>query len=70
MESVNILAAIDEADNASAIGLSNDFVVTRDPTSDGPNAFGLTEIESIDLNDVQRDERLSRCISSPFYALP
>ena len=69
MESVNILAAIDEADNASLIVPSNDFVVTQDPTSDGPDAFGLIEIESIDLNDVQRDKLLSRCINSPFHAL-
>jgi hypothetical protein len=74
VDSVNILATIDRDDdeypNAPAIGLSNDFVVTQNPTSDGLNAFGPTEIESKDLDDVQREKLLSRCISSPFYALP
>jgi hypothetical protein len=68
-DSVNILAAIDEDDYSN--GLSNHFVVTqKNPTSNGPNAFSATEIESIDLNDVQRGKLLSRYISSPFYALP
>jgi len=67
-DSVDILAAIDEDDYSN--GLSNQFVVTQNPTSDDPNAFSVTEIESMVLNDVQRDELLSRCISSPFYALP
>jgi hypothetical protein len=71
VDSVNILATIDrvgdEQSNAPAIGLSNDFVVTQNPTSEGFDAFGPTEIESKDLDNVQRDELLSRYISSPSY---
>ena len=61
VDSVNILATIDRDDhsNAPAIGLSNDLVVTQKPTLDGP-------IEYKDLNDVQREELLSRCISSSY----
>jgi len=72
VDSVNILVTIDRDDssNAPAIGLSNEFVVTQGPTLDGLNAFGLTEIEYKDLNNVQREELLSRCISSFSYALP
>jgi hypothetical protein len=68
---VDILVTIDRDDeeypNAPASSLSNDFVVTQNPTSDpsdGPNAFSPTEIESKDLDDVQREELLRRCISS------
>ncbi|KAF8340677.1 uncharacterized protein EI90DRAFT_2098086 [Cantharellus anzutake] len=67
VDSVNILATIDRDDNGypdtPESGLSNDFVVTQNPTSDDdPNGFGVTvtEIESNDLDDVQRDELLSR----------
>lgn len=66
VDSVNILATIDGDDeypNAPASGFSSDFVATQNPTPDGLNAFGLTEIESRDLDNVQRDKLLSRCIS-------
>jgi hypothetical protein len=71
-DSVNILATIDGDDysNVPAIGLSNDFVVTQNPTSDGPNAFDPTEVESRDLNDAQREKLLSRYIGSSSCLLP
>ncbi|KAF8322369.1 uncharacterized protein EI90DRAFT_2483160 [Cantharellus anzutake] len=66
VDSVNILATIDRDDNEYSdtpkSGLSNDFVVTQNPTSDDRVAFGVTvtEIESKDLDDVQHDELLNR----------
>ncbi|KAF8342272.1 uncharacterized protein EI90DRAFT_3032685 [Cantharellus anzutake] len=62
VDSVNILATIDkdnnEYPNAPESGLSNDFVIRQNPTSHG-DAFGVTEIESKHLDDVQLDELLS-----------
>ncbi|KAF8342320.1 uncharacterized protein EI90DRAFT_3032892 [Cantharellus anzutake] len=64
VDSVNILAMIDRDDgeypDTPESGLSNDFVTTQNPKSDGLNyELGVAEIESKDLDDVQRDELLS-----------
>lgn len=72
MESLNTLAAIDGDDEVDlkGPGLSNEFIVTQNPTLDGPTTFLPTEIQSKDLNPVEMEQLLSRYIPYlPFHML-